>query len=84
MNEVIIKTTSIRTRAPTMQGKHVEVAGSDAGAVASVAWHRTAGFPRVGVPREFGRRLDLLFPGLLFPRLLVMEGRFRGLLDPDG
>jgi L-amino acid N-acyltransferase YncA len=59
------------------QGKHVMIAGIEAGNAPSIALHRKAGFQEAGVlhevGRKFGRWLDLLF----------MEKRLNGPLDPD-
>jgi L-amino acid N-acyltransferase len=59
------------------QGKHVMIAGIEAGNAGSIALHRKAGFQQAGVlhevGRKFGRWLDLLF----------MEKRLNGPLDPD-
>jgi L-amino acid N-acyltransferase YncA len=59
------------------QGKHVMVAGIEAGNTASIALHRKVGFQEAGVlhevGRKFGRWLDLLF----------MQKRLSGPHDAD-
>ena len=70
-----MQTVIVRARA---QGKHVMVAGIEAGNAASIRLHEKLGFVQAGLLREvgmkFGRWLDLAF------LQLVLDDRRR----PDG